>query len=166
VSGLVTISATATDNVAVARVEFYVDAAFQGAVTNEPYSMFWDTTVIVDGAHTITATAFDGAGLTNSASVTITTSNGVQLSGAPTNLTASPISDTAIMLTWLDNSDNEDGFQIERALSADGPWTLVATVGPNVTTFMDSDLQPQVVYFYRVRACVGCAPPIAVASTH
>jgi hypothetical protein len=46
---------------------------------------------------------------------------------APTNL-LSPAKGT---LTWTDNSLNETGFTIQRATSANGPWTNVVTVAAN-----------------------------------
>jgi hypothetical protein len=56
-----------------------------------------------------------------------------------------------LTLNWNDNSNNEDGFLIERSL--DG--TTFGTIGDvpaDVTTYEDADLAPQTEYFYRVRA--------------
>ena len=39
-----------------------------------------------------------------------------------------------VNLNWTDNSNNEDGFNVERGPTATGPFTVVATVGPNITT--------------------------------
>jgi hypothetical protein len=63
VSGLVTLSADASDNVAVAGVRFYVDGVLLGAEdTFAPYTAGWDTAGTVNGARTLTAVARDGAG--------------------------------------------------------------------------------------------------------
>ena len=53
VSGSVSVSATATDNVAVAGVQFLLDGAALGSEdTTAPYSMTWDTTTAPNGTHT------------------------------------------------------------------------------------------------------------------
>ncbi len=73
---------------------------------------------------------------------------------APTGLFA--IADTfTVDLNWTDNSDNELGFKIERkddSLSVPGLWTLIDSVGADVTTFTDIGLTPNTVYSYKVYA--------------
>src|SRR2546426_667928 len=77
VAGTVTISASATDNVGVAWVQFKLDGRNLGArVTVAPYSLSWTTTTASDGAHTLTAVARDAAGNTaTSAAVSVTVAN-------------------------------------------------------------------------------------------
>lgn len=70
---------------------------------------------------------------------------------APSNLVASSASFTSISLSWIDNSNNEDTFRIER--SSNGvAFTEVGSVGSNVTTYVDSGLATNSTYYYRVRA--------------
>lgn len=71
---------------------------------------------------------------------------------APTGLTTTTVSNTSVQLGWTDNSGNEDGFKIERKLGAQGAYSQIATVGPGVTTFLDTDLVTNNYYYYRVRA--------------
>jgi hypothetical protein len=60
---------------------------------------------------------------------------------------------TQLKLLWQDNSNNEDGFKIERKVGCCGPWTEIATVGPNVTTYTNTGLTCGVdPYAYRVWA--------------
>jgi hypothetical protein len=82
VSGTLTVSASATDNVGVAGVQFHLDSAnLGGEDTTNAYTLPWDTTTVPDGAYTLTATARDAAGNTmTSAPITVTVSN---LSGLP-----------------------------------------------------------------------------------
>ena len=72
VNGIVTIAATATDNVGVTKVEFYADTTLLGTVTTSPYSQAWDTATYAQGTHQVSAKAFDAAN--NSAASTITVS--------------------------------------------------------------------------------------------
>ena len=70
---------------------------------------------------------------------------------APTNLSATAISSSRIALSWTDNSNNEGGFQIQRSNNGVN-FTLIATVGANVTTYRDNGLTAGTTYYYRVRA--------------
>jgi len=77
VAGLLRLSATATDNVAVTQVVFEVDGVQVGApVTTAPFTTTWDTTRAAGGPHAITARASDAAGnTTRSAPVLVTVDN-------------------------------------------------------------------------------------------
>jgi glucose/arabinose dehydrogenase len=65
----VTITATATDNVGVSRVEFLVNGALQCTDTAAPYSCSWRVPNPMNRTHQIQARAFDAAG--NNATATI-----------------------------------------------------------------------------------------------
>ena len=73
VNGVVTISATASDNVAVSSVQFYLNGVLQATDTAAPYVLAWDTSSLSSGVYTISAKAFDAAGnVGQSADVTVT----------------------------------------------------------------------------------------------
>jgi hypothetical protein len=65
---------------------------------------------------------------------------------APYNISGQANSRSQITVSWLDTSNNEDGFRIYR----DG--TLAGSVGSNVTTFQDTGLQYGTTYSYSVAA--------------
>jgi hypothetical protein len=94
-------------------------------------------------------TAGDSAAC-NTASAT--TQSGTSDPYAPSNLTATAISTSQINLNWIDNSSNENGFAIERALSSVGPWSNIATLGTNMTSYSNTGLSPSTTYYYRVSA--------------
>jgi hypothetical protein len=77
VSATITVSATASDNVGVAGVQFLLDGNALGAEdTSSPYSISWDTRTASNGTHALSARARDLAGnLGTSATVTVTVSN-------------------------------------------------------------------------------------------
>lgn len=63
VSGAVTVSADASDNVGVASVQFQLDNAPLGTpITAAPYSFSWDSGTVANGTHTLVAVARDAAG--------------------------------------------------------------------------------------------------------
>jgi len=74
VSGLVTISASAADNVGVVSVSFFDTGTLIGsAAAAPPFQTIWDTTAAAVGVHTLTALARDAAGnTTTSAAVFVT----------------------------------------------------------------------------------------------
>ena len=73
----VTVSADAVDNVGVASVQFKLNGANLGSIDKtSPYTVQWDTTVLADGVHTLTAVATDAAGnQTTASTVSVTVSN-------------------------------------------------------------------------------------------
>jgi len=90
----------------------------------------------------------------NSATATPITDVWVSSLKAPSALNAVAVSWSQINLAWTDNASNEDGYKIER--STDGThFTPVATVGMNVTAYVDPGLSRNKTYYYRVRAFLG-----------
>ena len=76
VSGSITVSASASDDVSVASVQFKLDGnPLGGPRTTPPYSITWDSATTSNGSHTLTAVATDAAGNASEASVTVMVSN-------------------------------------------------------------------------------------------
>ncbi len=69
---------------------------------------------------------------------------------APTNLTVD--TDTDIVLSWTDNSDNETGFKIERKYESDDAYVLIDSVDADVTTYTDANADLAQAIKYRVAA--------------
>ena len=70
---------------------------------------------------------------------------------APTNLRVSMPDFTTALLEWNDNSNNEQGFKIERKIGS-GAFAQIGTVPANTTRFTHGNLSPNTTYTYRVRA--------------
>ncbi len=69
-----------------------------------------------------------------------------------------------MVLRWQDRSTNESAFEISRSL--DGTtFTPIATVGANIATFVDRNLQSATFYYYQVRAVNsrGASGPSVIA---
>jgi hypothetical protein len=69
---------------------------------------------------------------------------------APSGLTATAVG-TQINLAWTDNSTNENNFIVARSTVSGGPYSDIATVAANSTTYSDPGLSPGT-YYYVVRA--------------
>jgi hypothetical protein len=70
---------------------------------------------------------------------------------APSKLAATPTGATTVKLTWVDNSENEGGFKIERSTD-NSTFTQVDVASANTTTYIDTTASPSTKYYYRIRA--------------
>src|SRR2546428_5495349 len=57
-----------------------------------------------------------------------------------------------LLVTWTNNSTNEDGFKIERSTGTTETFVQIGVTGPDVTLYTDSGLADVTAYCYRVRA--------------
>lgn len=73
---------------------------------------------------------------------------------APSNLSLTVVSSTVIDLTWTDNSGNETGYKVERAVNG-GAFSEIVTLGANVESYQNTGLSPETSYTYRVLAYNG-----------
>jgi len=77
-SGSAALSAAASDNIAVTRVDFYAGTTLIGSDASAPYSFTWNTTTVPNGTYSLTARAFDASNnSTQSGAVSVTVSNSV-----------------------------------------------------------------------------------------
>jgi autotransporter-associated beta strand protein len=87
----------------------------------------------------------------------------------PSGLMATGVATNEIDLTWVDNSGNEDGFNLERSTNG-GNYTTIGMVAAGVTTYSDIGLATGTTYFYRVQAFRSCwgnsaySDPVSVAT--
>jgi Chitobiase/beta-hexosaminidase C-terminal domain/Family of unknown function (DUF6298)/Putative collagen-binding domain of a collagenase len=88
------------------------------------------------GTSAVTVSAM-GGGVTKTTSFTLTIN-------APTA--------DAITLAWVDNSDNENGFAIERKTGTGGAFAQIATVATSINSYTDSGVIAGNTYCYRVNA--------------
>ncbi len=152
VSGSVTVTATAFDNVGVAGVRLFVDGVQLGAeVTALPFRALWDTTLAAGGPHTLTASARDAAGNVGTSAavavnvfnpgdvtppqVAITAPAAGQVSGSVT-VTATAVDTVGVAGVRLFVDGVQLGAEItalpfqaswDTTLAADGPHTLTAS---------------------------------------
>ena len=79
IAGTVLVNASATDGYLMGKVEFFVDGVSQKTVSTplggKYYTWSWDTRRFAEGSHSLTAWAYDAAGNTKSATITVTVSN-------------------------------------------------------------------------------------------
>lgn len=135
VSGSVTISANASDDIGVDRVEFLLDGTLLGSDTSAPYAYTWNSAAASNGAHTLLARAFDLAGnVGTSAQVGVTVSGGTS-GGTPVTVVFS-------------NEDANDGYVKAGATgSAPSVGTLESSYGLAVGRGADGQFNRTVLSF-------------------
>lgn len=69
---------------------------------------------------------------------------------APGSLSVQNVALASIGLSWADNSNNEDNFEVYRSVGNNSGYEKLATLGANSTTYTDIDLLPHTLYYYRV----------------
>jgi hypothetical protein len=75
----------------------------------------------------------------------------------PTGLKLQRTGLNEITLTWKDNSQVEDGYVIERKVSADTSFAVIDTVKEGENIYVDKNVEEGQTYFYRIKAYKGSA---------
>ena len=103
------------------------------------------------GTFTTILTVTDNGSATSTAPTVIVVSSASTQINAPTNLSGSS-SSRVVTLRWTDNSNNEEGFTIERAVKAKATpvFSAVGQAAANATSY--SETVASGTYLYRVRA--------------
>jgi pre-peptidase/fibronectin type III domain protein len=87
-----------------------------------------------------------------SPAVSITTPSGtISPPAAPISLSGVAVSGRQINLHWYDQSNNEQGFLIQRSIDG-ASWTTITSVAANVTSIADFSVNRRTSYYYRVLA--------------
>jgi hypothetical protein len=71
---------------------------------------------------------------------------------APTGLTASAVSPSAIELAWTDHAIDETGYYVERSLNDVSSWVVIAVLPENSSSYSATELACHTEYYFRVRA--------------
>ncbi|MDP3790874.1 MAG: LamG-like jellyroll fold domain-containing protein [Candidatus Omnitrophota bacterium] len=162
IADIITISANATDNIAIAGVQFKLDTnTFLGTeAISSPYSYALNTTTITDGSHTLITVARDTSNnYATSSVITITVNNAspplpdTQAPSVPANLVATSISASQINLSWTASTDNIGvvGYKIYRCQGLSCiPTIQIAT--STINSYSNTGLIDATAYAYSVSA--------------
>jgi hypothetical protein len=88
VTSVVSMQASASDNVSVASVSFAVDGVPICSDASSPYTCLWNTGGSSNGSHMVTATARDAAGNSATSSASVTVGNSTDLTPPTITITA------------------------------------------------------------------------------
>ncbi len=114
VSGNVNIQASASDNVGISKVEFYIDDTLYSTDTSAPYEFLWNSTYFTNDYHAIKVIAYDTSVFSDEESIWVDSQNGV------------------VYIPKITNVKNEQGDH--------NFYSYVAPTGTMVCNQIDSDL--------------------------
>jgi len=102
--------------------------------------------------NSVPATGFSPVGDQSSSISNFLTTNSLPYQPlAPSGFLATRIDDTTIDLQWIDGSDVESSYVLERSLSEDGPWMGLSTLAANSESYRDT-AAPEGDGYYRLQA--------------
>jgi beta-lactamase superfamily II metal-dependent hydrolase len=145
VNGTTSVTASATDNVGVTKVEFYLDGALKFTDNTSPYAWSWDTTTATNGSHSLTSKAYDAAlNVGTSTAVNVTVSNGI-----PVNIGGWTLTQANATLTYTIPAGTtipSKGYVIiaRNATKTAFQTFWGVTLGANVVYINSADTMPQI----------------------
>jgi hypothetical protein len=139
------------NNIDVKRVELYIDHTISQSTVFEkpPYEYLWDCRWYEEGSqHILQAKAYTKSGKAFESDYVIINVYRFM----PSNLIAEIISDSVIVLDWIDNCKYETGFEVEQAVD-DSNFFKIAQLDSNSTSYLvNGNFSLNAKYLYRVRA--------------
>ncbi len=146
VAGTTTITATATDNLGVQKVRFYVDSTYLGYDSTAPFSMPWNSAAFPNGSHTVRAQAVDWLENVSEHTITVNVSNnalfsidadpvaaGIQASrtaSVGSNVNVDVVVDANVAWEGYQITLNYDDVRLDGVVPApDQPWTAAPIAG-------------------------------------
>ncbi len=150
----VSLTANASDNVGIAKVEFSVDNTVVNADTTAPYSFNWNSELVSNGTHTVMAKAYDTSGnvALSSASVTVNNTGDHTPPNTPSSVSVGAGSPFVgnVSLTCAFTTDNVG--VVGDYFVRDGV-TIGVNTAPNFTgSFIDTHALPNTTYSYQCMA--------------
>ncbi len=154
VSGTVTATANASDDTGVTKVEISLDGTLKMTDTQSPYNYSFDSKTLSNGAHTLSAKAYDAAGNTKTATITINVNNpDTTPPSTPSNLSATAQDATTVKLSWTASTDTGTGATGVAKYNVLRNGVVIAQ--PTTTSYTDSSAAANTSYNYVVQAVDG-----------
>ena len=148
----VTLSATASDNIAIAGVRFFINGIGTGSEdTVAPYSVIVDSTLLANGSISVTAVARDtSSNVATSSVITLTVDNLAPVISA----VASSTSTSSATITWTTNelADGQVEYGINNLYGITTPIIVTPVLSHSVAL---TGLSANTVYHFRVRSVDG-----------
>lgn len=156
VSGIVNVTADASDNVGVTKVDFYIDGQSEYSDNNEPWLYEWNAGVLPDNSqHTIYTKAYDKAGNTGTSSVIVVTvqagNNPPYTPSSPTPSNGATNQSVDVDLSWSGGDPDGDPVTYDVYFGTSSSPPLVAA-GRTSTTYNPATLDYNTKYYWKIVA--------------
>lgn len=133
-----------------------IDAYALYAQIGENETSYEDSQLYIPGKiYYFKITAFNKVGESNPSNEVMIRIKGVSEDEPPlppSDLAVEEVYEKDIVLKWKDNSDNEEGFKLERRKVNEGKFEIVQILPSNMTAYRDEGLEPGTTYYYRIFA--------------
>ena len=138
ITGNVAISVSASDNTAVSSVTLSIDGVATATDTASPYTFAWNTNAVLNGSHTLSATAVDTIGNSNTSSISVIVNNVVDTT-APVITITSPGDGTKVTTNVSVKVNASDNIGLTRVeLYVDGVLQAGSSAAPFTTKWNTS----------------------------
>ncbi|MFA6003928.1 MAG: Ig-like domain-containing protein [Elusimicrobiota bacterium] len=151
VSGSITVSGTASDNVSVANVALSVDGgAYAAASGTANWTFSLNTTALANASHSLTVRATDPSGNIKTSAVSVTVSNDVT---APviSAVSAGSLASASAVIGWTTNEASDSQVEYGPTTSYGQQSTLAASMVTSHSASL-SGLSASTLYHYRVKS--------------
>lgn len=128
----ITFTATATDNVAINKVEFYKAGVLVGTDTTPPYNYSWTPTLADNGSNSFTAKAYDTATPTNNTatSTVVTVTVNIPDTVPPSIVINSPLNGATITSATMITATASDNAGISKVIFYNSTNVLCTVLAP------------------------------------
>lgn len=109
-------------------------------------TVFQDSGLLVSTKYYYRVSAKNAAGTSAASNIVAT----FTLPNAPTGVSATAVSSSQINLAWTDSTTNETAFVIERRVSGNPTYSILAETAADTTSFQDTNLPASTKYYYRI----------------
>lgn len=146
--------AAQTDNVEQFRIERSTDGGGNWSTAGQ---VFWYDNTFYDGVQSEQAYCYRVVAMNSAGEAASGVACAITLAG-PTSLAATPVNGGTIDLSWTDNSNNEDGYEVWLVYYDCGYYycysyyTPLEALPANTTSYRHSGLDPSIFYSYVVVA--------------
>ena len=131
VNGTVAITSSASDNVGVSRVEYYINGTLLYISNVAPYMCNWNTTSVANGIYTLTAKAYDTAGnIGQSSNVSVTVLNDTTTPTVSIGVRKASSGVSGLLSVTATSNDNVGVSRVE--FYVNGTLASTATVAPYI----------------------------------
>ncbi|MBI1975369.1 MAG: metallophosphoesterase [Parcubacteria group bacterium] len=158
VSGFVLLSASATDDVGLEWVKFYIDSKLVATVTSTPYRYSWDTTREKNGIHYLSARAKDRRGYNSHATSTAMVKNtgrGIGVDQVRLSWESDPKTSAVVQWRSLQAIPSTVAYGVQRtSLTSIATGTSVVLDGAYQHTVRLTNLHSGTRYYYKVAGVV------------
>ena len=154
VSGSVSVEVSATDDIGIKKVEFYIDGVLKKIDKKSPYDYAWDTSLIFNGGYNIKVIVYDSINQTDwdTIDVILIPHGPLNFSGKKHNNSSVLLEQYINVLTWQANELNKDIEKYRIYQIEGGNWILLVKLETSTFEYWHMNVEKDEKYIYVLKA--------------